>query len=129
MDERQYPTAFEVPGGRTVCLPYLAALIRLCDEIDVTASRNPALLYDLESFTEETSILEHKKHKAVKELIVSHNAFTMLVSTREEDVMEGLIRMRDKMQHTLDECRQAVTGRTPFVITQEKVLIRETCIS
>ena len=53
----------------------------------------------------------------------------MLVSTREEDVMEGLIRMRDKMQHTLDECRQAVTGRTPFVITQEKVLIRETCIS
>ena len=128
LDERQYPPAFEVPGGSTICLPYLAALIRLCDEIDVTASRNSALLYDLESFTEETSVLEHKKHQAVKELIVSRDAFIMVVMTQEEDVMEGLIRMKEKMQQTLDDCRQAVTGRTPFVITQEKVLIRETCI-
>ena len=128
LDERQYPPAFEVPGGSTICLPYLAALIRLCDEIDVTASRNSALLYDLESFTEETSVLEHKKHQAVKELIVSRGAFIMVVMTQEEDVMEGLIRMKEKMQQTLDDCRQAVTGRTPFVITQEKVLIRETCI-
>ena len=78
--------------------------------------------------TEETSVLEHKKHQAVKELIVSRDAFIMVVMTQEEDVMEGLIRMKEKMQQTLDDCRQAVTGRTPFVITQEKVLIRETCI-
>ena len=53
MDEDQYPLALKVPGGGTICLPYLTALIRLSDEIDVTAARNPALLYDLESITEE----------------------------------------------------------------------------
>ena len=52
MDESEYPAALRVPDGNTVCLPYLAALIRLADEIDVAAARNPTLLYDIESLTD-----------------------------------------------------------------------------
>ena len=32
--------------------------------------------------------------------------------------------MRDKMQLTLDTCRDAVNGRTPFEITQRRVILR-----
>ena len=61
---------------------------------------------------------------AVKELVVSDDAFTMLVETEEPEILDSLDRMAVKMQKTLDDCRQAVLGRTPFVITQEKVLIQ-----
>ena len=124
LDTDQYPLAWKVPSGRTICLPYLSALIRLCDEIDVTAARNPALLYDLECITDSIDILHYKRHMAVKELVVSDDAFTMLVETEEPEILDSLDRMAVKMQKTLDDCRQAVLGRTPFVITQEKVLIQ-----
>ena len=63
-----------MPDGNTVCLPYLAALIRLADEIDVAAARNPRLLYDIESLTDEVEIIENKKVRAVRELAVTEDA-------------------------------------------------------
>lgn len=124
MDESAYPLALPVPGGSTLCLPYLAALIRLADEIDVAADRNSALLYDAESLTDGISILEHEKHRAIRELVVTRDAFTMLVKTEDEALADSIRQMAVKMQKTLDDCRQAVLGRTPYVITQERVLIR-----
>ena len=66
-DEKEYPTAPQVPGGNTICLPYLSALIRLADEIDVAAPRNPILLYDIALLTDAVEIIENKKVKAVNE--------------------------------------------------------------
>ena len=37
-DESIYPINLPTPDGGSICLPYLAALLRLADEIDVTAS-------------------------------------------------------------------------------------------
>jgi len=55
---------------------------------------------------------------------VSEKAFTMLIDTDEQEVLESLQRVAAKMQETLDSCRKAVLGRTPYVITQERVEIR-----
>ena len=55
MDEKAYPLALETPGGQTICLPYLSALIRLADEIDVSSARNPKLLYDIESIDPDST--------------------------------------------------------------------------
>ena len=125
MDEAEYPPAFEVPGGGTVCLPYLAALIRLADEIDVTAARNPVMLYDIEALTDEVQIVENKKVKAVREMEVSEEAFILFADLSDPDIAEKLHRMAAKMQYTLDECRRAVIGRTPYVITQERVELKK----
>ena len=125
MDETEYPFAWPVPGGNTVCLPYLAALIRLADEIDVAAARNPILLYDIELLTESKQILENRKLKAVKRLEISEKAFTLVVGPAGEDVREAIRSMMVKMQETLDTCRRAVLGRTPYVITQERVEMKE----
>lgn len=122
-DESIYPRKLPTPDGDTMCLPYLAALLRLADEIDVTAARNPKLLYDLEAITDDHQLFEHKRHRAVRDLIVSKEAFTLMIDDSDPVISEMIKRMVDKMQQTLDTCRDAVNGRTPFEITQRRILL------
>jgi len=125
LDEKEYPLDFTVPNGNIICLPYLSALVRLADEIDVAAPRNPLLLYDIDALTDEIQIVENKKVKAVQRLLVSESAFTLEVSTPEADILDQIRRLVVKMQKSLDYCRAVVTGRTPYIITQEKVLLEQ----
>ena len=128
MDETSYPTAMVVPGGNTLCLPYLAALIRLADEIDVSSARNSALLYDidfLESSAANDSAMEFKRHDAIHELLVTPEAFVLRIRTEEDRVMESILKTVGKMQKTLDDCRHAVMGRTPYVITQKEIILEK----
>ena len=124
MDQRAYPLALQMPNGNRVCLPYLAALIRLADEIDVTAERNPILLYDIKSLKDEKQIMENKKVKAVRSLQITEKCFILTVDPVEEAVLRQIGIMAEKMKQTLLDCRAAVCGRTPYVITQEDVLIK-----
>ena len=123
LDTQQYPPHYSVSGGNIVSLPYLAALIRLADEIDVAARRNTKLLYDLADIMDPIEIEEHKKLGAVKELLITEKDFTLLVSTDEAHVLEGVKKVAGKMQRTLEDCRETVAKRSPYVITQEKVLV------
>lgn len=101
-DERAYPVELPTPDGETICLPYLAALIRLADEIDVTADRSSKLLYDLEAITDEHQLFEHKRHRAVRELIISEDAFTLLIDDSDPVILAMIQKMAVKMQQTLD---------------------------
>ena len=123
LDENEYPLSLETPNGDTICLPYLAALVRLADEIDVTADRNSHSIYDLSKITKERDIIEFMKHDAVRGLVINEKEFIMQVSTDDETMFASLEKVAAKMQKTLDSCRVAVNGRTKFEITQEKVLI------
>ena len=123
-DEDEYPVALPMPNGNTICLPYLSALIRIADEIDVSAARNPTILYDTEGLTNAESIVEWKKHQAVRDLAVTEDAFVLMIQTEDPAVLKSLQRMAEKMQQTLDECKDAVYRRTPYVITQEKIVLQ-----
>ena len=125
MDEKEYPAALCVPDGHTVCLPYLAALIRLADEIDVAAARNPTLLYDIESLTDAVEIIENKKVKAVRELLVTEDEFVLFVDPSDKVILGHIRNMVVKMQKTLDFCRRVAALRTPYVITQQRVRMEE----
>lgn len=124
MDETEYPTDFRMPNGNKVCLPYLAALIRLADEIDVAADRNPTLLYDITTATDKHQIIENKMVRAVRRLLVTDLDFTLVVYTEEDEIRAQILKLADKIQSTLDYCRTVVKNRTPYTITQEKVLIK-----
>ena len=125
LDEKEYPAALQMPDGNTVCLPYLAALIRLADEIDVAAARNPKLLYDIESLTDEVEIIENKKVRAVRELAVTEDEFILYVDRSDEEILGHIRAMVVKMQKTLDYCRRAALERCPYVITQQRVRMEE----
>ena len=124
-DEKEYPLDFAVPNGNAICLPYLSALIRLADEIDVAASRNPILLYDIKSLTDETQIIENKKVRAVRWLEIREDSFILFVDPSDRVILRLLYEMAAKMQKTLDTCRAAVLGRTPYVITQQRIELFE----
>ncbi len=124
-DEKEYPIALPVSGGNTICFPYLSALIRLADEIDVAAGRNLSFLYDSETLTNEKDIIEFGKHEAIKEVVVLEDRFVLVVDTDDEFVYNNIKKMASKMQKTVDECCFAVTGRTPYTITQKSIEIRK----
>lgn len=120
-DEKEYPIALPVSDTSTICLPYLSALIRLADEIDVASGRNLSFLYDSEFLTNEKDIIEFGKHEAIKDVVVYEDEFVLLVAAKDEFVLNNIKKMSLKMQKTLDECRLAVTGRTSHTITQNRI--------
>lgn len=123
LDQEEYPVELKAPNGNTICLPYLSALVRLADEIDVTASRNSEAIYDLSKIVEEVHLIEFMKHEAVKGLELKEKEFVMYVSTNDEKILNSLYKLAEKMKKTLDECRNVVNVETPFRITQETIRI------
>jgi len=123
-DEKEYPLNLKVPSGNTICLPYLAALVRLADEIDVTASRNSKAIYDLNKIVKEIDLIEFMKHEAVHSLDITDKAFIMGIKSDDPKIIEGLNILAGKMKKTLDYCRNVVNNRTSFTITQEDVIIK-----
>ena len=125
LDEKEYPRYLKVSSsGNSVCLPYLSALIRLADEIDVTASRNSHAIYDLSKIKEEIDLIEFMKHDAVTGLTINEKEFVVEATTDDEDLYNALLKMIEKMQKTLNQCRNAVNNNTDFEITQELVRIK-----
>lgn len=125
LDEKQYPVSLELENGSTICVPYLAALIRLADEIDVSKQRNSILMYDSSAFTEENDIMQFKRHEAIREMQMTPDEFILHVKTDSDKVMDSIRTVATKMQFVLDECRKAVNGRTPFTISQKQVVIQK----
>lgn len=124
LDENEYPIALPVASGNTICFPYLSALIRLADEIDVAAGRNLSFLYDLDSLTNEKDIIEFGKHEAIKDVEVFEDSFVLMIDTDDDFVLNNIKKMAFKMQKTLDDCHHAVTGRTLYTITQKKIELK-----
>ncbi|MBP5288756.1 MAG: hypothetical protein J6Z79_02670 [Clostridia bacterium] len=123
-DESAYPMAMPVPNGNTICLPYLCALLRLADEIDVTAARNSILLFDPDLLKNEVCIAEHKRHRAIRDLLVEKDAFILVTDTEDEEMLQHIRELTEKMYQTLATCRDAVNGRTPYLITQKEIRIQ-----
>lgn len=122
-DTNEYPVALKVPNGNTICLPYLSALVRLADEIDVTASRNSHAIYDISKLTHEIDLIEFMKHDAILGLDVFEKEFVMTVKSDNPVIIENIKKVAKKMQSTLDQCRKVVNEETPYKITQEVVKI------
>lgn len=114
-DEREYPSDWRTPSGNVIRLPYLAALIRLSDEMDIAADRNLKVEYTLDDD------IHNRAHEAVRLFEIHDDGFFVFASTREQDVHDEVVSVVGKLQETLDECVDVVERRTPFTISQKKV--------
>lgn len=122
-DEIEYPADYRVPNGNKICLPYLAALIRLADELDIAADRNLQFMYDLSKVHAKRDIIEFKKHLAIKHLDITEKEFVMTVDSSDQEIYEAVLQLKDKLFLTFSECRDVVETRTPYHITQERIRI------
>ena len=123
-NDNEYSSCLSIPNSKNkICVKYLSALVRLADEIDVTAARNSKMTYDIKKITKEIDLIEFMKHEAVVGLDINEKDFVMRVHTNDDKIFNSLNIMLGKMQKTLDNCRSAVNENTPYNISQEKVLI------
>ena len=122
-DRAEFPDDWALPDGNRINLPYLSAILRLADEIDVSEARNPALLYQMDSFSNPHEICFHKRHEAVSKVVVAEDSILVYVLPCEPDIRIMLDEMIRKMQETLDYCIDAVHAGSSFEIRQRYVIV------
>ena len=122
-DEKWYPDHIDFDNGNRICLPYLAAIVRMGDEVNVDVNRNTKLLFDPEKATTDTQRMENAKHEAIKRMNIYPDRIELDVQTDDPKVYEAVEKLSDKVQKELDYCVRVVAERTDHEITQKKVVI------
>lgn len=121
--QEEYPCYYPVTEERGVCLPYLAALLCLADELDVAAERNIGFLYDLDKVDNPVSRLEFLKHQAISQVVLKPDRVVVYARSDDPVVRDGVIRLVEKLGDKLRYCRAVVSIRTRYAITQQNVFL------
>lgn len=106
-----YETKFFVKNGRDfVCLPYLAAIIRIADELDVTNVRTPRLLTKYYMPNNEISVKEWKKHIATTQVNFTEDKVLYNVVCTDHSLYAALQEQFEKIQSVLNYCQKVIRG-------------------
>lgn len=120
-DEAEYPD-IQTPEG-IIRTAFLAAVLRLADEIDVGVDRNPELLFDTSTLTKQVDIDAFGTHESIRTVEVSQDRITLCVKPKEPRFVPLIDDLAGKIQETLDYCRDVASKRSNLRITQETVEI------
>ena len=124
LDQTGYPPRFEVEAGKSVSLPYLAALICLADELDIAAGRNVSFLYDVEKMPSARDRREFRKHMAIRRVELEPERVVVCAWTEDPEIRAGVENVTDKLRDKLLLCRRVAAECSSFVITQADVVLR-----
>ena len=104
---------------------YLAAIIRLADEIDVGvgADRNPELLFDTSTPTQQKDIEAFGTHESIRHVDVSEDSIILHVKPKAPEYVSLLETLNGKIQQTLVYCRSAAEDRSDLRITQKQSVL------
>ena len=122
-DEREYPDMQTAYG--LIRLPFISAVIRLADEIDVGADRNSELLFDASTKTERAAIEAFGTHESVREVEVTEDSIVLHVKPKAPEFVPLIADLNGKIQKTLDYCCRAAQTRSDLRITQVRSIIKE----
>ena len=109
LDFELYNPEFVVKSGSEfVCLPYLAGVLRLADELDITNDRTPELLYNQYFPSNRISKAEWEKHKA--NYFVSFNKPTIKITSKcfEKDLYYALLKQYNKIDEVIKYLQKIV---------------------
>ncbi|MCR5654185.1 MAG: HD domain-containing protein [Lachnospiraceae bacterium] len=115
-DETEFPQV--LCGEDVIRLPYLAAVMRLADEIDVAADRNLELLFDASTLTRERDILAFGTHDSIRSVSVEQERIVLYTRPKEEKFIPLVEEVNKKIQTTLDYCKDVARKRSDLLITQ-----------
>jgi len=104
---------------------FLAAIIRLADEIDVGADRNSELLFDSSKIEKKESRKAFGTHASIRRVEVDPDAIVLYTKPIAPEFREHIKELANKIQKTLDYCRDVAEKRSDFCITQTEVKIIE----
>ena len=115
LDEAAFPRDYLLKNGSRVNLAYITALVKLADELDVTADRN--LMFDYNNLDENWTARQtmcYKCHGAIKRLGVGGDSLILYYSTSEPEVEKEILRISGKVGDTFNEYVDVVQKRTGF---------------
>lgn len=115
-DPKEYPDMQTEYGE--IRLAYLSAVIRLADEIDVGADRNPELLFDSSTLTIQRQIEAFGTHESVRRVDVTEDSIQLLVKPKAPEYVPLIEELNRKIRQTLDYCRRAAEERSDLRISQ-----------
>ena len=120
-DEREYPN-LETPNG-TIRTAFLSTVLRLADEIDVGADRNPEILFDTSKYTRQVDIDAFGTHESIRSVDVTPDAILLRAVPKEARFVALIEDLAGKIQKTLDYCRDVSERRSDLRLTLERVQI------
>lgn len=123
-DETEY-TDIQLAGGNVIHIPYLAAILRLADEVDVATDRVSDLLYDTSRLTQQRDIIAFGTHNAIRSVVITADTITLRVIEGGGEYMRQILELETKIEDTLRYCAAVCEQRTPFAIRQSRVVIEE----
>lgn len=104
-----YKPKFTVKSGRSfVCLPYLAAVLRISDELDITNIRTPSLLTKYYMPDNEKSILEWDKHIANTKMFITENYVEFDVKCSNYSMLAALEEQFNKIATVINYCQKVI---------------------
>jgi hypothetical protein len=123
MDEALYPTDYDLGDGQYANLALLAALIRLCDELDIASDRNPDLLYDTETMEgmSEKDFFEFFKHYAIHTVSFGEDSIAVIADTDKTDIADGVVEAVRTVKETLEYCLSVIQKRSDFCIDCKRI--------
>ena len=106
-----------------MALPYLAALIRLADELDIAADRNSAFLYDPMLIKNDISRPEFLKHQCIQSVEILPAGVPAKAVSDDPKICEGVMDTVSKTAEVFHYCRTVVSERTSFTIQQQRIIL------
>ncbi len=122
LDENEFPRYFKLENKNTVRLPYLAAIVKVADEMDIANERN--LLIDYDEFTtgdDEERIMCYKSHQAIKRIDFEDD-INIYYNTDEDDVQKKVENIERKVNRTYNEARAVVNVYDEFENVYNKIV-------
>lgn len=123
-----YNPKFFVKNGREfVCLPYLSAILRIADELDITNVRTPKLLTKYYMPDNEKSVNEWNKHIVNTLRNVSENYVRFEVECSNYSMLASLEEQFNKIKSVINYCQKVIrnisnTEERKFNLKLEKVV-------
>lgn len=123
MDENFYSTDYDLGDGQYANLALLAALIRLCDELDIASDRNPDLLYNTETMEgmSEKDVFEFSKHDAIHTVSFGEDSIVVIADTDKADIADGVLEAIRTVKETLEYCLSVIQERSDFYIDCKRI--------
>lgn len=108
------PQYFAKSGKEFVSLPYLAAILRIADELDVTNSRTPRILTKYYMPNNEISVREWAKHIATSQRNYLTNRVIFEVACSDQNIYAALQEQFEKIQNVINYCQKIIRA-IPFL--------------
>ncbi|MBQ0083350.1 MAG: HD domain-containing protein [Clostridiales bacterium] len=123
LDKNEFNPEYKLENGNTVRLPYLAALVKLADELDITADRNLCFDYTKDdSRWSKTQKMCYKCHGAIKNITGTPPAtLTVHYATSEPEVIKEIKSIDEKLHKVFKEYISVIESQSDFEQNIEKI--------